>query len=64
MTNMSENGSDGFVLAYIKDGVMYPALVSDENLQMLDITIGLTVGEFAIAENNPFGKVHMERLKK
>lgn len=56
MVNMTDGKSDGLMLAYVKDGVVYPIALSEENLEMLDLTIGMMLKEITLI-NKPMGKV-------
>lgn len=58
MRNMSDGEKDGFVLMYCKDGVIYPVALSDSDLQMLDLTIGMSLGgKVTLIKDKPQGNV-------
>jgi hypothetical protein len=38
-TNLSDGNSDGIVLFYMKEGMLYPVLLNKDQAEMLDITI-------------------------
>jgi hypothetical protein len=42
--NMSDGKTDGLVLMYCQNGVIYPVAVRESDMQMLDITIGMSLG--------------------
>ena len=56
--NMSDGEKDGFVLMYCKDGVIYPVALRDSDLQMLDLTIGMSLGgKITLIKDKPQGTV-------
>jgi len=40
-TNLSDGNSDGIVLFYMKEGMLYPVLLNKDQVEMLDIAIAV-----------------------
>ena len=58
MDNMSDGKSNGIVLMYCKDGVIYPVGLKKEQLEMLDLSIGIALeGGIKVFSDKPQGKV-------
>lgn len=58
MNNMTDGKKDGLALVYVKDSVAYPVALSKEQLEMLDITIGMCLSDgMKIIGDKPIGKV-------
>ena len=56
MRNLSDGISDGIVLFYAKDGIIYPIGLSKEQLETLDLTIGLGLkGGIKVMSDKPMG---------
>ena len=57
MKNMSGGTSDGIVIMYCKDGIIYPVGLKKEQLEMLDISIGLALQDgVTVFKDKPQGK--------
>jgi len=41
--NLSDGVSDGIVITYCKDGVIYPVALTENQVAMLDVTLGLAL---------------------
>ncbi|MBY6799500.1 hypothetical protein FCV24_14030 [Clostridium botulinum] len=64
MNNMTDGKKDGLALVYVKDSVAYPVALSKEQLEMLDITIGMCLSDgMKVIGDKPIGKV-IKLLKK
>jgi len=61
MGQMSDGKSDGLVLMYAKDGVIYPISLTQSQLSMLSITIGLVLEKVTVIKDKPQGS--LENLK-
>lgn len=58
MSNMSNGKSDGLVLMYCKDGVIYPVALTQEQIEMLDMGIGMFIqGKLNVISDKPIGKI-------
>ncbi|AUN10404.1 MULTISPECIES: hypothetical protein [Clostridium] len=58
MNNMTDGKKDGLALVYVKDSVAYPVALSKEQLEMLDITIGMCLSDgMKVIGDKPIGKV-------
>ena len=58
MDNMSDGKSNGIVLMYCKDGVIYPVGLKKEQLEMLDLSIGIALESgIKVFSDKPQGKV-------
>jgi hypothetical protein len=56
MNNMTDGKKDGLALVYAKDGIVYPIALNEEQLEILDITLGMSLKEIKLI-NKPIGKV-------
>ncbi|NFO71997.1 hypothetical protein FDC51_17935 [Clostridium botulinum] len=57
MNNMYD-GNDGLVLMYCQKDVIYPVALSKEQLELLDITIGMWLSDgMKVIGDKPIGKV-------
>ncbi len=59
MTNMSDGKSDGIIIMYAKNGTIYPVALKEEQLQMIDITIGVALQEGLKIVNKPQGSLEV-----
>jgi hypothetical protein len=41
---MSDGKTDGIVIMYCQDGVIYPIALTEDQMQLLDITVGMALG--------------------
>ena len=58
MNNMSDGKSNGVVIMYCKDGVIYPVGLKKDQLEMLDLSIGIALeGGIKVFSDKPQGKV-------
>ncbi len=57
MKNMSDGKSDGIIIMYAKDGTIYPVALSTEQIEMMDITIGLALQNNLTIVNKPQGSL-------
>ncbi|ACQ52592.1 hypothetical protein GJ703_00656 [Clostridium botulinum] len=58
MNNMTDGKKDGLALVYVKDSVAYPVALNKEQLEMLDITIGMCLSDgMKVIGDKPIGKV-------
>jgi hypothetical protein len=57
MINMSDGKSDGFVIMYCQDGVIYPVALNRSEVEMLDITIGMSLKKVSLIKEKPQGEV-------
>lgn len=58
MNNMTDGKKDGLALVYVKDSVAYPVALSKEQLEMLDITIGVCLSDgMKVIGDKPIEKV-------
>ncbi|MBX4259757.1 hypothetical protein KTC96_24845 (plasmid) [Clostridium estertheticum] len=58
MTNMSDGINDGIVIMYCKDGVIYPVGLNQEQLEMIDLSIGMCLqGSLNVIGNRPLGQI-------
>jgi hypothetical protein len=58
MKVMSDGKTDGFVLMYCQDGVIYPVALKESQCEMLDITLGMSLGgKVALIKDKPQGKI-------
>ena len=58
MNNMSDGKSNGVVIMYCKDGVIYPVGLKKGQLEMLDLSIGIALeGGIKVFSDKPQGKV-------
>ena len=65
LINMSDGVKDGFVLFYVKDGEVYPVILTDEQIHLVDLVIGGALGstnDKVRILNQPQGKI--ERMVK
>ncbi|NFM72479.1 hypothetical protein FDB95_12940 [Clostridium botulinum] len=56
MNNMTDGKKDGLALVYVKNGEVYPIALNEEQLEILDITLGISLKEIKLI-NKPIGKV-------
>ncbi len=57
MVNMSDGKSNGMVLMYCNEGVIYPVALTQEQLEMLDMGIGMFFqGKLNVIGNKPLGE--------
>ncbi|MCW6059747.1 hypothetical protein LAV35_03755 [Clostridium sporogenes] len=56
MNNMADGKKDGLALVYAKDGIVYPIALNEEQLEILNITLGMSLKEIKLI-NKPIGKV-------
>ena len=56
MKNLSDGIKDGIVIMYCKDGTIYPVGLKQEQLEILDLSIGMFLEKLTII-NKPLGKV-------
>lgn len=58
MNNMSDGKSDGFVIMYCKDGIIYPVGLTKEQIEMLDISMGMCFQSgLKVFEDKPIGQI-------
>ncbi|MBY6842663.1 hypothetical protein [Clostridium botulinum] len=57
MSNMSDGNKDGLALFYIKDKKAYPIALDEEQLQMLDITLGMCLKEIKLINKPISGEI-------
>ena len=57
MNNMSNGTNAGIVLAYVKEGTLYPIALSEEQLQALDLLIPMALNHKVNIINSSIGKV-------
>ena len=58
MNNMSDGTNNGMVIMYCKNGTIYPVGLKKEQLEMLDISIGVALQDgIKVFTNNPIGQV-------
>lgn len=58
MVNLSDNGSDGIALFYVKNGILYPIGMSNEEANLLDVGISaLLPNKLKVIFDMPLGKV-------
>jgi len=58
MNKMSDGKSDGIILMYVKDGVVYPVGLTKSQLEMLNLAIGIGLnGRLTVFEDKPIGAV-------
>jgi len=55
MINMSDGKTDGFVLMYCQNGVIYPVALRLEEAEILDLTIGMSIKKIALIKDKPQG---------
>jgi len=56
MVNMSDGKSDGFVLMYCQNGVIYPVALRESEVEMLDLTIGMSLKRIVLIKDKPQGE--------
>jgi hypothetical protein len=55
---LSDGKSDGVVLMYAKNGVLYPVALTEEQASMLSLTIGLSLnGKLNVISDKPQGNM-------
>ena len=57
MKNLSDGVKDGIVIMYCKDGTIYPVGLKQEQLEMLDLSLGIFFQGTLKVINKPLGKV-------
>ncbi|MHB9925447.1 hypothetical protein [Clostridium botulinum] len=58
MNNMYDGKNYGLALVYVKDSIAYPVALSKEQLEMLDVTIGLCLADgMKVIGDKPIGKI-------
>lgn len=58
MKNMSDGINDGIVIMYCKNGTIYPVGLKQDQVEMLDISIGVALNDgIKIFKDNPVGQV-------
>ena len=57
MKNLSYGKSDGIVIMYCKNGVIYPVGLNEEQCDILDLSLGICLGKISIFEDKPMGQV-------
>ncbi|WP_434302595.1 hypothetical protein [Clostridium botulinum] len=58
MNNMTDGKKDGLALVYVKDAVAYPIALSKEQVELLDVTIGMCLSDgMKVIGDKPIGKV-------
>jgi hypothetical protein len=58
MNIMSDGKADGIALMYLKDGIAYPVGLTKEQVEMLDMTISLSIGgKLLVITDEPIGKM-------
>lgn len=55
MENMSDGIKDGIVIMYCKSGIIYPVGLNIEQLEMLDLSIGICFQGALNIINKPLG---------
>ena len=59
MRNLSDGKSDGIVIMYCKNGVIYPVGLNQEQCDILDLSIGICFQGTLNIINKPMGKVEV-----
>lgn len=60
MNNMSNGKSDGLVLLYSKNGVLYPVGLTEEQILALDMIIPIAIpGKLKVITDKPQGKIEV-----
>jgi hypothetical protein len=58
MNNMSNGKNNGIVLMYCKEGVIYPVALTQEQLDILDMGIGMFLqGKLNVISDKPVGEI-------
>lgn len=57
MTNMSDGTNDGIVIMYCKNGIIYPVGLNKEQLEMLDLSMGICFPGTLSIINKPLGEI-------
>lgn len=55
MKNMSDGVNDGIVIMYCKNGTIYPVGLNEDQLEMLDLSIGICFQGTLNVINKPMG---------
>ncbi|WP_461206902.1 hypothetical protein [Clostridium sp. DL1XJH146] len=55
MNNMSDGKTDGVIIMYCKDGQIYPVALNKDDLEMLDLSLGICLKEIKLI-NSPLGE--------
>jgi len=61
MKNLSDGKSDGIVIMYCKNGTIYPVGLNKEQVELLDLSLGMFLGKLTIFQDKPMGKVNILR---
>jgi len=57
LKNMSDGKSNGLALVYLKDGILYPVGLTQDQLDALDLTIGIALqNKLSVFTDKPMGK--------
>ena len=66
MNNLSDGKSDGIVIMYVKDGVVYPVALKKDQIEFIDFSIGMMFGKLSVITDHPQGKIKdlLENIKK
>lgn len=58
MNNMTDGKNNGLALVYVKDAVAYPIALSKEQVELLDVTIGMCLSDgMKVIGDKPIGKI-------
>ena len=58
MRIMSDGKSDGVALMYVKNGIVYPVALTQEQAESLDILVGVALGgTLTVIEDKPQGEI-------
>lgn len=53
---MSDGKTDGLILMYNQKGIIYPVALNKDQMEMLDITIGMALGgKISLIKDKPQG---------
>ena len=60
MKVLTDGKSDGIMLAYVKNGTVYPLGLSQEQSEMVDLMLGMALNDTKVTylEKHPMGKVY------
>lgn len=58
-SNLSDGQSDGFVIMYAKDKTIYPVALTKDQVEMLDMTLGIALSNepVAVIFAKPMGEI-------
>lgn len=57
LKNMSDGKSDGLALVYVKDGTIYPVGLTQDQLDAIDLMIGVAMqNKLSVFTDKPMGK--------